>query len=327
MARIKYYYDTETCKYEKVKTSYVEILLNIGGFVVLAALFSIGILHFYAHFFDSDREAQIRKENNELKVNYEAINTEIGQLYKVLTSLQERDDNIYRVIFEAEPIPSTIRAAGTGGVERYKELINNTGPNNELLLKSYSRLDHLKKQLYIQTKSYDEIVKLAKNKQKMMACLPAIRPLKDKDVNTLASGFGMRIHPIYKVKRMHTGLDFSARTGTPVYATGDGVVITAGNSGSGYGNEIEINHGYGYLTKYAHLNHIKARTGQKVKRGEMIGYVGNTGTSVSPHLHYEVIKNNNKVNPVHYFYNDLNADEYQKLIELSSVENQSLGGN
>lgn len=326
MARIKYYYDTETCKYERIKTSPTEIALNVAGFLVLAGLFSFLLLQFYAHFFDSEREARIRNENNELKINYEVLNKEISQLHEVLGSLQERDDNIYRVIFEAEPIPSTIRTAGSGGVERYKDLLSNN-TNSELLLKSYSRLDHLKKQLYIQTKSYDELAKLAKNKQNMLACLPAIRPLKNKDINSLASGFGMRIHPIYKVKRMHTGLDFSARTGTPVYATGDGVVVTAGNSGTGYGNEVEINHGYGYMTKYAHLSRITRKTGQRVKRGEQIGYVGNTGTSVSPHLHYEVVKNNNKVNPVHYFYNDLNADEYQKLIELSSVENQSLGGN
>jgi murein DD-endopeptidase MepM/ murein hydrolase activator NlpD len=182
----------------------------------------------------------------------------------------------------------------------------------------------LEKELYIQTKSYDDIVRLAKNKSKMLASIPAIQPLTNKELTRMASGFGMRIHPIYKLKRMHTGVDLAAPKGTPIYATGDGVVRFTKRNPGGYGNEIQIDHGFGYETKYAHLERFEVKPGQKVKRGEVIGFVGTSGSSTAPHLHYEVIHNGNKVNPVHYFFQDLNAEEYEKILELAAVENQSL---
>jgi murein DD-endopeptidase MepM/ murein hydrolase activator NlpD len=295
--------------------------------LILAFVFAVGIDYFFSHLFQTEREARLKRENDELLLKYELLSQEMNLLNKVLNDLQKRDDQIYRIIFEADPIPSSVREAGFGGVQRYQEILEKDIDSKNILLSTYQKIDYLKKKLYIQSKSYDELIKMAKNKQKMLASIPAIRPIKTNDLNALASGFGMRIHPIYKVKKMHTGVDFTARIGTPVFATGDGIVIKAGNYATGYGNEIEINHGYGFVTKYAHLSRFKVKVGQKVRRGELIGYVGNSGTSVSPHLHYEVIKNGIKVNPVNYFYNDLTPEEYQRLIEIASVENQSLGGH
>jgi murein DD-endopeptidase MepM/ murein hydrolase activator NlpD len=209
---------------------------------------------------------------------------------------------------------------------KYKAILDDDLEQEGLIINTHARIDKLKKQMYVQTKSYDEIVKLAKSKKKMLASIPAIQPVENKGLHALVSGFGMRIHPIYKVRKMHTGVDFHAKIGSKVYATGDGVVMTAGSPEGGYGNEVEINHGFGYVTKYAHLSKFKVRPGQKVKRGELIAYSGNTGTSAAPHLHYEVIKRGQKVNPVYFFYNDLNTKEYEEILRLSSVENQSLGG-
>jgi murein DD-endopeptidase MepM/ murein hydrolase activator NlpD len=326
MARIKYYYDPETCKYELIQTTHKTRLFQLLGFVGMSFVFAFGLLYFYAQLFESPTQTLVRKENEALKFYYKILNIELDKSHKMLAALQQRDDNIYRVVFESEPLSPNIRTAGTGGTEKYRELLAQNIKQEALIISSLSKVDLLKKQLYVQSKSYDEITRMAKSKAKMLQCMPAIQPVSNKKLNALISGFGFRIHPIYKVKKMHTGLDFSAPKGTPVYATGDGVVITANKSFSGYGNEIEIQHGFGYITKYAHLNAFKVHRGQKIKRGQHIGFVGSTGTSVSPHLHYEVIKNKNKVNPVHYFFNDLKPSEYQKLLEQASVENQSLGG-
>lgn len=325
MARIKYYYDTETCRYERIKRSKWDIFLNMLGFGAVSCIFAIGIVMGYFSYFDSPKEAQLRKENEEQLLYLEMMEKEVNRLDEMLTVLQERDDNIYRVIFEAEPIPSTIRQAGIGGTERYKDLLEKGLKREDLILSNLKKIDQLKKQMYIQTKSYDDIIRLANDKETMWASIPAIQPVSNKELNRMASGFGMRVHPIYKVRKMHTGCDFSAPRGTPVYATGDGEVRLVRSDYGGYGKQIEINHGYGYITKYAHLDEFKVKKGQKVKRGEIIGYVGNTGSSTAPHLHYEVIKDNKKVNPMNFFYQDLNADEFEKLLELASRENQSLG--
>lgn len=324
MARIKYYYDTETCKYERIRISTSDAIINTLGFLSVAFLFSLLALPVYNAYFRSDREEAMHKENQELKLYYELINKELQKTTQMLATLRERDDNIYRVIFEAEPIPESVREAGVGGTERYKELLEKGLKNEQLVLETQQKLDKLKKQMYIQTKSYDEIAALVSSKAKMLAAMPAIQPVANKELTRLASGFGMRMHPIYKVMKMHTGVDFACQRGTPIYATGDGVVAVAVRNGGGYGNEIQIRHGYGYLTLYAHLERFIVRPGQRVKRGQMIGYVGSTGTSVSPHLHYEVIHNGQKVNPIHFFYNDLTPKEYQKLLQYASVENQSL---
>ena len=234
---------------------------------------------------------------------------------------KQRDDNIYRVIFEADPIPSSIRKAGFGGVNRYKDIRNFS--NTELVIEAAKKADKLSKQLYIQSKSFDEVIDLAKNKADMLASIPAIQPIANKDLSRMASGYGYRLHPIYKTRRLHTGMDFTAPQGTPIYATGDGKVAKVRRSRRGYGNHVIIDHSYGYQTLYAHMTKYIVYRGQKVKRGEIIGYVGSSGTSVAPHLHYEVMKNKRKINPVNYYYNDLSPEEYEKMLEISSQNNQS----
>ena len=326
MARIKYYYDAETCKYERIKVSTWDVALNLLGFLSVAIIIAVGILIAYNTYFDSPKEAYLKKENEELKLYYDILEKQMSDAEKMLVSLQERDDNVYRVIFEADPIPPTIRTAGTGGANKYKELLDGL-EQEQLILAALTKVDQLKKQMYIQTKSYDEILELAQNKADMLAAIPAIQPVSNKELKRLASGFGRRWHPIYKVKKMHWGVDFSAPRGTPIYATGDGVVISAKKSSRalGYGNQVKIDHGFGYQTNYAHMHSFVVKRGQKVKRGELIGYVGSTGGSTAPHVHYEVIKNGKKINPVRYFFHDISDDEYDKLLELASIENQSLG--
>lgn len=325
MARIKYYYDTETCRYERIKRSKWDIFLNFLGFLFVSVVFSIGIVSISNLYFDSPKEARLKKENQELSLYYEMMEKDLGRLNEMLTVLQDRDDRIYRVIFEADPIPSSIRQAGIGGTERYKELLEKGLRREDLIISNLKKVDQLKKQMYIQTKSYDDLTRLANDKEKMWACIPAIQPIANKELNRMASGFGVRMHPIYKVRKMHTGCDFSAPRGTPIYATGDGVVKLVRSDYGGYGKQVEIDHGYGYVTKYAHMDDFNVKRSQQVKRGEIIGYVGNTGSSTAPHLHYEIIKDNKKVNPMNFFFQDLNAEEYEKLLELASRENQSLG--
>lgn len=325
MARIKYYYDTETCRYERIKRSKWDIFLNFLGFLFISVVFAIGLLTVSNVYFDSPKEARLKKENEELRLYYDMMEKDLNLINDMLVVLQERDDNIYRVIFEADPIPSTIRQAGIGGTERYKDLLEKGLKREDLILSNLKKVHQLKKQMYIQTKSYDDIMRLASDKEKMWACIPAIQPISNKELNRMASGFGMRVHPIYKVRKMHTGCDFSAPRGTPIYATGDGTVKAVRSDYGGYGKQVEIDHGYGYVTKYAHMDKFNVKKGQQVKRGEVIGFVGNTGSSTAPHLHYEIIKDNKKVNPMNFFFQDLNADEYEKLLELASRENQSLG--
>jgi murein DD-endopeptidase MepM/ murein hydrolase activator NlpD len=324
MAKIKYYYDTETCKYERIKPSTWDILISIMGFVFSSLLFGAGLLWILSSYFRSPREVFLEKENEQLVFYYEILNKEVKKNQEFLKALQVRDENIYRIVFEAEPIPIAIRDAENTET-KYKRVLESGLNTNELITQSLSKIYMLQKRMYIQTKSYDEILRMANNKTELLASIPAIQPLNNVELTRLASGFGMRVHPIYKVKKLHTGCDFAAPKGTPVYATGDGVIRLTRKNLGGYGNEVEIDHGYGYVTKYAHLDKYIVKPGRKIKRGEILGYVGNSGSSTAPHLHYEVIRNGVKVNPVHYFYNDLNPDEYEKILELATIENQSLG--
>ncbi|GAB4239537.1 MAG: M23 family metallopeptidase [Ekhidna sp.] len=325
MAKIKYYYDTESCRYERIKVSSWDILYNLLGFLVVSSIIGLGIFFVTDHYFESPAKAALRKENEELKLYYDILQQELEETSKMLAVLEERDDDIYRVVFGVEPIPDEIRSAGVGGSNRYRELLEKGLEREELILTNMQKLDKMKKQMYIQTKSYDEIVEMAKNKEELLASLPAIQPVSNKELKRLASGFGYRIDPIVKTKKMHYGTDFSVNKGTPVYATGDGVVKFTRTSFSGYGKQIEINHGFGYVTKYAHLNEFLVKKGQKVKRGQIIAYSGNTGKSTAPHLHYEVIKDGKKVNPVNYFYQDVTDEEYAEILRLSSIENQAMG--
>ncbi len=327
MARIKYYYDTETCKYERVKTSTWDVFFNLLGFFAVASIIAIGIFLTFSAYFDSPKEALLKKENRELAYHNKIITKDMDEVFDMLQVLQERDDNIYRSIFEAEPIPMEIRNLSTGGSKKYQELYESELENEQLIVKTYSKVDSLKRKIYVQTISYDEIMAMAKDKSKMLAAIPAIQPVENRDLTRLASGFGMRIHPIYKGRRMHTGIDFAAPRGTPIYATGDGKIKLAKKSllKTGYGNQVEIDHGFGYISKYAHMQSFIVKVGQNVKRGEIIGYIGSTGGSTAPHLHYEIHKNGIKIDPIQYMIQDITDGEYQKLLELASRENQSLG--
>jgi len=325
MAKIKYYYDTESCRYERIKVSGWDVFVNLMGFLVVSSVIGLGIFFITDHYFESPTKASLRKENEELKLYYNILEKDMEEVSQMLTVLEERDDDIYRVIYGVEPIPDEIRAAGVGGANRYRELLEKGLKREELILENHKKIDHLKKQMYIQTKSYDEIMEMADNREKLLASLPAIQPVSNKELKRLASGFGMRMHPIYKVRKMHYGTDFSLPTGSPVYATGDGVVEYVKTKFSGYGKHIQIKHGFGYQTLYAHMSEFIVKPGQKVKRGQIIGYSGNTGGSTAPHLHYEVIKDGKKVNPVNYFYQDVSDEEFSEILRLSSIENQSLG--
>ena len=327
MARIKYYYDTETCKYERIKVTTWDVILNLLGFLTVAVIVAVGLVFAYNRYFESPKEMLLTKENEELTLYYDILNEELNQLTDMVNVLQERDDRIYRVIFEAEPIPTSIRRAGSGGTERYIALLENGLEADKLIAESMSKVDQLRRQLYIQTKSYDEIGDMARKKTEMLAHIPAIQPIPNKELTRLASGFGRRIHPIYKVRRMHYGIDFAAPRGTPIYATGNGVIKLAKRSFKkvGYGNQVEIDHGYGYVTKYAHMQDFVVKVGQNVKRGDLIGYVGSSGGSTAPHCHYEIIKDGRKVDPIQFIIQDVSDEEYEILLELASRENQSLG--
>jgi len=234
-------------------------------------------------------------------------------------------DNIYRIVLGAEPIDKNIRNAGVGGADRYADIRDKNLIDEDMIVALSEKVDKLKRKVYIELKSQDELRSLAEKKVKLFAAIPAIQPISNKQLVALASGFGVRIHPIYKVKKMHTGIDFAAPIGTPIYATADGKVEEVSVKFSGYGKMVVLDHGFGYKTRYAHMHDFAVRTGQNIKRGELIGYVGDTGVSTAPHLHYEVMLNGVLINPVHYFFNDLSPDEYEKIVELSSIENQSLG--
>lgn len=325
MARIKYYYDTETCKYERIKTSTGDIILNTLGIMSLTVAMAVGLLIAYSSYFESPKELILKNEVTELEFYYENLTKTVEKLQTQLANIEYRDDNIYRVVLGAEPIDKNIREAGVGGLDRYEDIKNKNIIHGEVITKLSEMVDNLHRKIYIESKSQDDVVDIAETKEKLFAAIPAIQPISNKQLIALASGFGMRVHPIYKVKKMHTGIDFAATIGTPIYATADGTIDILDVSFSGYGKKIEINHGFGYRTRYAHMHGFAVRLGQKVKRGDLIGYVGDTGLSTAPHLHYEVFVNGVIANPVHYFFNDLNPAEYEKIIELASVENQSLG--
>jgi len=321
MPKAKYYFNTNSLKYEKVVVPWGKRILRALGFLATAVVFSVIIVAIAYAYLDSPKEKQLKREINQLTLQYEILQQRFVQVGQVMQDLQHRDDNIYRVIFEAEPIPSTVREAGYGGIDRYKALEG--FDNEDLIVETTRKLDKLTKQMYVQSKSFDEIVELADNKSHMLASIPAIQPVANKDLTRIASGFGYRIHPIYKTTKMHEGIDFTAPVGTEIYATGNGTVKLVEYDSRGYGNHVIISHGFGYETLYGHMSKINIRPGQKVKRGDVIGVVGSTGTSTAPHLHYEVIKQGSKINPINFFYNDLTAEEYEKMIEISSQSNQS----
>ncbi|MBU8892695.1 MAG: M23 family metallopeptidase [Bacteroidales bacterium] len=321
MAKVKYKFNHSSLSYDKIvlsnKQKFYRILTYFTATLLIAVIYNL----FFILFFDTPKEKGLIRENKQLISQYDVLNNQFDLVEKTLEDLQKRDDNIYRVIFEAEPIPPSVRSAGFGGTNRYADLQGYK--NSELVSETARRLDKITKQLYVQTKSYDEVIEMAENKEEMVACVPAIMPISNKDLRRTASGWGWRIHPIYKIRKFHYGMDFTAPTGTEIYSTGNGVIEVVDNSLRGYGKRIIIDHGFGYKTLYGHLNGFNVRKGQKVKRGEIIGFVGSSGTSTAPHLHYEVFKNNKKVNPVHYYFNDLTPEEFDKMIFISSNSGQS----
>ena len=321
MSKIKYYYDTKTLSYKPIESTGIDKFKKFIAYLTSSAILAFCTLLIFFQYFDSPKEKRLKGEINHLLSQYEIISSDLEKIELVLDDIQKRDDNIYRTIFEADPIPTSIRKQGFGGVNRYKKLSGYS--NSDLIINTSKKIDQLTKQLYLQSKSFDEIIELAKNKSKMLASIPAIQPVANKDLKRMTSGYGYRIHPIYKTRKMHYGMDYSAKVGTDIYATGDGIVSKVKRSKRGYGNYVKINHGFGYETLYAHMSKYIVKKGQKVKRGEVIGYVGNTGISTAPHLHYEVRKDNKKINPVNFYFNDLTPEEYEKMLELASQPNQS----
>ncbi len=321
MVKAKYRFNPESLKYERVEHTTRHKIIKTFKYSA-AVLFTSTVLYIgWGYFFETPKEQMLRRENSFLLNQYEFLNRKLDQVLNIMADVKDRDDNIYRVIFEAEPIPSTVRKAGMGGINRYEKLEGYK--NSELVIETARQLDDILKQLYVQSKSYDEVIDLAKNKTLFFASIPAIQPIASRDQVRFASGFGFRIHPIYKTLKMHEGVDITAPTGTVVRATGNGTVVHSGISDGGFGKLVIIDHGYGYKTFYAHLNKCSLRKGSLVKRGEIIGMVGNTGRSTAPHLHYEVRKNDKPVNPINYYFNDLTPEEYDEMILVSSQMNQT----
>ncbi|MBN8837446.1 MAG: M23 family metallopeptidase [Sphingobacteriia bacterium] len=320
--RIKYYYNTHTLRYEKVETPLRIRLLQVFGFVAASIVTGVIIVLIAFKYVDSPKEKILRQQNDDLRGNYALLEDRLKQLELQMGELENRDNTVYRSIFESEPIPDSARVKD---MEKKKEVqLVQTKGESELVNEIRDQLNDLSLRTAYQSVSYKEIEGMVKNKEKLLLAIPAIQPVSNKDLNRIASGFGNRIDPVYKVRKFHAGLDFTAPIGTPIYATADGTVKEAGFNTGGYGNEVVINHGYGYQTLYGHMYRVKAKQGQTVKRGEVIGYVGNTGKSTGPHCHYEVHRNGVPVDPIYYFYNDLTPAQFDRILKLAAAGNQSL---
>lgn len=321
MKKIKYFYNTQTLRYEKLVTPLRVKLLRVFGFVAAVAVTGFAFTQLTYRYFPSANEQRLMRENERLQEKFALVQQELQQLSRQLREIEKRDNDVYRSIFEASPIPDSARSKM---LEKQQEdrLIASLS-DEELNSSIVFQIKNLRSRLAAQTASFNAIEAMVKNKEALLAATPAIQPVNNKDLNRLASGFGYRIDPIYKTTKFHAGLDFAAPQGTPVYATADGIVKLAGNTGDGYGNHVIINHGYGYQTLYGHLFRIKARVGQKVKRGEVIGWVGSTGKSTGPHLHYEVHKNGRPLDPIYFFYNDLTPEQFDRMLKIAATGNQS----
>jgi murein DD-endopeptidase MepM/ murein hydrolase activator NlpD len=321
MANVKYKYNPESLSFDKIRLGVRAILLRSLAYLIGSVIVAVVLNFIFGLFFDSPKEKALKREIEQLTLQYDLVHREMQNLEQVIQHLQETDDNLYRTIFGAEPIQATQRQAGIGGVNRYNEL---EGFNNSrLIIETAKKLDEIRKKVYVQSKSFDELIILAREKEDMLRSIPAIIPISTKDLTRIASGFGLRIHPVYKISKFHAGMDFTAPLGTEVYSSGDGTVESVSSGKRGMGNFLIINHGFGYSSLYAHLESFNVRPGQKVHRGDIIGYVGNTGMSVAPHLHYEIKLNNINVDPVNYFFNDLSPAEYETMIEIASKTGQS----
>jgi murein DD-endopeptidase MepM/ murein hydrolase activator NlpD len=321
MPLTKYKFNPESLSFDKIRLGIRTLLLRLLAYFVGSVLIAVIYWGVFASFFDSPKEKALKREVEQMTIQYDLIHREMANVESVLEDLQKTDDNLYRTIFEAEPIPVEERDGGIGGVNRYEAL---EGYNNSnLVIETASRLDKIRKKVYVQSKSFDELIRLANRKEEMLRSVPAIIPVSNKDLTRTASGFGWRIHPLYKISKFHYGMDFTAPFGTEIYATGNGIVTTVATAQRGLGKNIIIDHGFGYVTIYGHLSSFNVRQGQKVQRGDVIGYVGNTGTSVANHLHYEVKVNGTNVDPVNYYFEDLSPEEYEKMVEIASKTGQS----
>lgn len=322
MAKVKYYYDSDTLSYRKIELRKRDKFRRMVAFVMASALMGGFIVFIMYQFLESPRQKVMKRELENMKLHYELLEKKMAQAEKVLDGIQKRDNNIYRTYFEANPIPEEQRKAGFGGVNRYKSMEG--FDNSQMIIEATKNIDILSKQLYVQSKSLDEIINLAKDKEELLASIPAIQPVSKQDLTRMASGFGWRLDPFTKARKRHKGMDFTSPKGTPVYATGNGKVIRADAGSSGFGKHIRIDHGFGYVTLYGHLSKYNVKKGQKVKRGDLIGYVGSTGRSQAPHLHYEVRYNKDQVNPINFYYGDLSPQEFQEMLKMASQEGQSL---
>ena len=324
MSKVKYYYDHDTLSYREIKVTNKNRISGVLLFLLASFFFGITslLILLNSDIINTPSEVAQKRSLENFKLQFDILNKKLGQLEKVIANIENRDNNLYRVYFEASPIPEEQRRAGFGGINRYKDLEGYD--NSDLIINTTKRLDILTKQTVVQSRSLEEIESLAKNKASLIEAIPTIQPIKNKDLTRVASGYGYRIDPFTKIRRFHYGMDFTAKRGTPIYATGNGIVKRADNRSSGYGKHIRIDHGFGYVSLYAHLSKYKVRRGQKVKRGDIIGYVGNSGRSVGPHLHYEILKDNKKINPLNFYYGNLSAKEYEALLTQSNQENQSM---
>ncbi len=324
MSKVKYYYDPDTLSYRKIEPKKSRRYRNYAFFflaVLLVATFLLTLL-LNTSLVNTPRELSLSREVKNYELQFELLDKKMQQIEEVLANIEDRDNNIYRLYFEANPIPEEQRRAGFGGINRYKSL---EGFNNsEMVISTTKRLDIIKKQMAIQSKSLEEIALLAKEKEKLLAAIPAIQPINNDNLTRMASGFGWRSDPFTKARKMHRGMDFTAPKGTPIYASGDGKIIRADNNSSGFGKHIRIDHGYGYLSLYAHLSKYNVKKGQKVKRGDLIGFVGSTGRSEAPHLHYEIWKDKDRINPINFYYGSLSAVEFENMLKYANQENQSL---
>jgi murein DD-endopeptidase MepM/ murein hydrolase activator NlpD len=316
MAKIKYRFDPYTLTYKKIKTSHKKKFVNVLSFFFVTIVTAI-ILHVVVtSYYDTPEVKNLKEEQEQLAWKFEVLQGQLKDLNAQLKTIERRDDNLYRPIFELEPIPDNVRDAGTGGAVKYKDF--EKLPHSEELIETATFLSDIRKRIYIQSKSFDSVAVMAKNKEKMNSCIPAIQPIAINDFGRISDYYGKRRDPFTGRIRMHYGMDFTGPVGTDIYATGDGTVVKATYSNFGYGREVVINHGFGYKTIYAHLRNMKVSKGDKVKRGDVIGTLGNTGRSTGPHLHYEVRRNNRPVNPLYYYFNDITADEYDEMIAVAS---------
>ena len=324
MSKVKYYYDPETLSYRPIAITNKKRISNFFLFFLTSFLFGLSTLLILLNtdWINTPAEISQKRALENYELQFDILNKKLTQIEAVVSHLEDRDNNLYRVYFEASSIPEEQRKAGFGGVNRYKDLEGYD--NSELIINTAKRLDILSKQTIVQSRSLDEIERLAANKAELIEAIPSIQPIKNEDLTRMASGYGYRIDPFTKKRRFHYGMDFSAKKGTPIYATGNGIVQRADNRSSGYGRHIRIDHGFGYISLYGHLEKYNVRRGQKVKRGDIIGFVGNTGRSVGPHVHYEIFKDNKKINPLNFYYGNLSQKEFDALLTQSKLENQSM---